>query len=119
LDIVDQEDLSQNAKIVGRRLLDGMEALKTKYDVVGDSRGRGLFLGLELVKDKASKIPATALTCFVVQRMRSKRVLLGTEGPHENVLKIRPPLTIDAPASDFLLLQLDETLKEAIDLGIA
>jgi 4-aminobutyrate aminotransferase-like enzyme len=51
--------------------------------------------------------------------MRSKRVLLGTEGPHENVLKIRPPLTIDAPASDFLLLQLDETLKEAIDLGIA
>ena len=67
LDIVDQEGLSQNAKIVGKRLLDGMEALKAKYEIVGDARGRGLFLGLELVKDKASKTPATALTCFVVQ----------------------------------------------------
>ena len=118
LDIVDQDELSQNAKIVGKRLLNGMEALKKKYDVVGDARGRGLFLGLELVKDKVSKTPATALTCFIVQRMRIKRVLLGTEGPHENVLKIRPPLTIDAPAADFLLLQLDETLNEAIELGV-
>ena len=50
--------------------------------------------------------------------MRSKRVLLGTEGPHENVLKIRPPLTIDARATDFLLLQLDETLNEATEMGI-
>ena len=94
-----------------------MELLKEKYDVVGDVRGRGLFLGLELVKDKTSKIPASNLACFVIERMRSKRVLLGTEGPHENVLKIRPPLTIDVPAADFLLSQLDETLKEGIELG--
>jgi 4-aminobutyrate aminotransferase-like enzyme len=117
LDIVDQENLSQNAEIVGKRLLDGMELLKEKYDVVGDVRGRGLFLGLELVKDKTSKIPASELAGFVIERMRNKRVLLGTEGPHENVLKIRPPLTIDAPAADFLLSQLDETLKEGIGLG--
>ncbi|MDG1425059.1 MAG: aminotransferase class III-fold pyridoxal phosphate-dependent enzyme, partial [Paracoccaceae bacterium] len=119
LDIVDQENLSQNAKIVGNRLLNGMELLKDKYDVVGDVRGRGLFLGLELVKDKVSKMPASALTCFVIERMRSKHVLLGTEGPHENVLKIRPPLTIDSPAADFLLSQLDETLKEGIELGVS
>ena len=117
LDIVDQENLSQNAKIIGKRLLKGMELLKEKYDVVGDVRGRGLFLGLELVKDKTSKLPSSALASFVIDRMRSKRVLLGTEGPHENVLKIRPPLTIDAPAADFLLSQLDETLKEGIELG--
>ena len=118
LDIIDEENLSQNAKIVGKQLVNCLEFLKTKYDVVGDVRGRGLFLGVELVENKISKKPATALTSFVVQRMRSKRVLLGTEGPYGNVLKIRPPLTIDKSAVDFLVLQLDETLKEAVELGV-
>ncbi len=118
LDIIDQENLSQNAKFIGHRLFGGMELLKNKYDVVGDVRGRGLFLGLELVEDKLSKTPATALTSFVVERMRSKRLLIGTEGPHANVIKIRPPLTIDKSAADFLVSQLDETLKEAVELGV-
>ena len=118
MDIIDEENLSQNAKIVGKQLVNCLEFLKTKYDIVGDVRGRGLFLGVELVENKTSKMPATALTSFVVQRMRSKRVLLGTEGPYSNVLKIRPPLTIDKSAIDFLVLQLDETLKEAVELGV-
>ncbi|MET1094820.1 MAG: hypothetical protein ABWW89_02640, partial [SAR116 cluster bacterium] len=80
---------------------------------IGDVRGRGLFIGVELVTDSYSKVPATALAGYVSNRLRDHRILIGTDGPDDNVLKIRPPLTIGATDCDLLLAVLGDILVEA------
>ena len=76
-------------------------------------RGRGLFLGVDLVTDRGSRKPATAAAQQVKNYLRERRVLIGTDGPHDNVLKIRPPMTFDGDAADRLLATLDEALASA------
>ena len=76
-------------------------------------RGRGLFLKVELVCDRQTKAPATALAGYVANRMREHHILIGTDGPFDNVLKIRPPLTIDGDDCEMLLNRLDQVLFEA------
>jgi 4-aminobutyrate aminotransferase-like enzyme len=71
-----------------------------------------LFLGVDLVTDRGSREPATWQASYIKNRMRERRVLLGTEGPADNVLKIRPPMTFDAAAASRLLETLDEILAE-------
>ncbi|MDB3891813.1 aminotransferase class III-fold pyridoxal phosphate-dependent enzyme [Alphaproteobacteria bacterium] len=117
LQIVDDEGLQANAAERGRQLLDGFSLLKDKYDIIGDVRGRGLFLGIELVKDQNDKTPARELAGFVANRLREYRILIGTDGPFDNVLKIRPPLTIGAQDCDFLLRKLDQVFAETILLN--
>ncbi|MEP3295494.1 MAG: aminotransferase class III-fold pyridoxal phosphate-dependent enzyme [Pseudoruegeria sp.] len=112
LDIVDDEDLQTNAKRQGDRLLAGLRALQDKHDCIGDVRGIGLFIGVDLVTDRIRKTEATALASHVKNRMRDKRILLGTEGPHDNILKIRPPLTIQPDDVDMILTTLDMILHE-------
>jgi 4-aminobutyrate aminotransferase-like enzyme len=73
----------------------------------------GLFTGIELVTDRTSKTPATHLAGYVSNRLRSHRILIGTDGPWDNVLKIRPPLTINQADADLLLSRLDSVLNEA------
>lgn len=113
LDIVDDEGLQANAKAMGERLLGGLNALGEKYPVIGDVRGIGLFVGLDLVTDRESRNPATAAADYVMNRLRDIRILVGREGPADNILKIRPPLTVDAEGIDMLLDRLDLCLKEA------
>jgi 4-aminobutyrate aminotransferase-like enzyme len=112
LDIVDDEDLQANAQHQGDRLLAGLRALQDKHDCIGDVRGIGLFVGVDLVTDRASKSEATALATYVKNRMRDKRILLGTEGPRDNILKIRPPLTIQPDDVDMIIATLDMILHE-------
>ena len=76
-------------------------------------RGSGLFLGMELVTDRKTRAPATQATTAVVNRMRELGVLMGTEGPHHSVLKIRPPLPFSAQDADFLTEALDKALASA------
>ncbi len=111
--IVDDEGLQQNAKLQGQRLRDGLRQLQQRHMLIGDVRGRGLFLGVELVTDRTTKDPATALAGYVSNRLRDHRILIGTDGPHDNVLKIRPPLTIGAADCELLLARLDDILLEA------
>jgi len=85
---------------------------------IGDVRGRGLFIGVELVTDRASQTPATAIAGYVSNRMRDHRILIGTDGPYDNVLKIRPPLTIGAADCDLLLSVLAEVLRETASLNL-
>jgi 4-aminobutyrate aminotransferase-like enzyme len=110
LDIVDDEGLQANARDMGALLMDGLKALEQTYDCVGDVRGMGLFLGLELINPDGSE--ATEICSFVKNRMRDHRILIGSEGPKDNILKIRPPLTIEAEDVGMILQILDTILAE-------
>lgn len=112
LDIVDDENLQENARQQGNRLLDGLRALQNKHDCIGDVRGIGLFVGVDLVTDRTTRRPATTLAAHVKDRMRAHRILLGSEGPMDNILKIRPPLTIQADDVDMILETLGDVLEE-------
>lgn len=112
LDILQGERLQANAHRIGKRLKAGLYQLQSRFPLVGDVRGHGLFLGAELVEDQQTLEPAGAQAEYVKNRLRSKRVLVGLEGPHDNVLKIRPPMTFDEAAADHLLAALGEVLAE-------
>ncbi|MGQ0737176.1 MAG: aminotransferase class III-fold pyridoxal phosphate-dependent enzyme [Acidobacteriota bacterium] len=112
LDVLEQEALRDNAQAIGDHLLGGLAQLAGRHAIVGDVRGAGLFLGVELVRDSSGRTPATAQARYVVNRLRERRVLIGTEGPHDSVLKIRPPMTFDRAAADALLSKLDDVLCE-------
>ncbi len=111
LKVIDDEGLQQNAKDIGRYLTDGMLQLKNTYPIIGDVRGLGLFLGIELVKDNHLD-PATEQATYLANRMRELGILMSTDGPHENVLKIKPPIIFNKADSDFLLATLKHVLKE-------
>ena len=110
LDIVDDEGLQENARLMGADLLEGLKTLERKYACVGDVRGMGLFLGLELITADGGE--ATQICAYVKNRMRDHRILIGSEGPKDNILKIRPPLTIDAEGVEMILTVLDSVLAE-------
>lgn len=110
LDIVDDEGLQENARQMGDRLLEGLKRLEAGHDCIGDVRGMGLFLGVELIRPDGSE--ATEICSYVKNRMRDHRILIGSEGPKDNILKIRPPLTIDASGVDMIVDVLGDILGE-------
>jgi 4-aminobutyrate aminotransferase-like enzyme/Ser/Thr protein kinase RdoA (MazF antagonist) len=112
LRIVREEGLQENARAVGGALLDGLRALQSRHPLVGDVRGSGLFIGVELVNDRETRAPATEAAAYVVERLREERLLIGTEGPDDNVLKIRPPLTIGRADAEWLVEVLGRVLRE-------
>lgn len=110
LQIVDDEGLQENARVVGGQLLEGLRGLQLKYTCIGDVRGMGLFLGVELINRDGSQ--AAAICDYVKNRMRDHRILIGSEGPKDNILKIRPPSTIDAEDAGMITTVLDQILSE-------
>ena len=112
LDIVDEEDLQGNAARTGARLLAGLRALQDRHEAIGEVRGMGLFTGVDLVEDRKTRAPATRIADHAINRLREMRILIGREGPADNVLKIRPPLTIDAEGADLICEALDRALSE-------
>jgi 4-aminobutyrate aminotransferase-like enzyme/Ser/Thr protein kinase RdoA (MazF antagonist) len=110
LDVVSEENLQAHARRVGGRLLDGLRAVAERHEIVGDVRGSGLFLGVELVKDRDTLEPAPDEASSVVNRMREDGVLIGTDGPFHNVLKIRPPMPFADHDADRLLAALESAL---------
>lgn len=113
LDVVRDEALQENARAVGEKLIAGFRDLASRHELIGDVRGSGLFLGVDLVTDRDRREAATKAASFVKNRLRDRRILLGTEGPGDNVLKIRPPMTFDAAAADRLLTEIEAALGEA------
>jgi len=97
LDVVEDEQLQAHAERVGSHLLAELRPLVDRSPLVGDVRGSGLFIGVELVRNRETLEPATTEASDVVNRLRDEGILIGTDGPHHNVLKIRPPMpfTID------------------------
>lgn len=88
LDIVDDEGLQENARLIGAQLMADLKTLEAKHPCVGDVRGMGLFLGVELVHPDGTQ--ATEICAYIKNRMRDHRILIGSEGPQDNILKIRP-----------------------------
>jgi 4-aminobutyrate aminotransferase-like enzyme len=107
------EALPRHAQRVGAQLRRELGALAARHELIGDVRGSGLFIGLELVRDRTSLEPATAEASAVVNAMRERKILLGTEGPSHNVLKIRPPMPFGEPDVDRFVSALDEVLGTA------
>jgi 4-aminobutyrate aminotransferase-like enzyme/Ser/Thr protein kinase RdoA (MazF antagonist)/murein DD-endopeptidase MepM/ murein hydrolase activator NlpD len=112
LDVVRDEQLQAHAARVGEYLLTKLRPLADRHPIVGDVRGSGLFLGVELVRDRNTLDPAGAEASFVANRMRERGVLLGTDGPFHNVIKIRPPMPFDERDADVLVDALDRALGE-------
>ena len=112
LDVIEDERLAENALNAGARLKAGCERLKTEHAVIGDVRGLGLFVGIELVLNRKSLDPAAEIAAYVVNRMKESGVLLSTDGPLHNVLKIKPPLVFTESDADRLVSTLDAVLDE-------
>ncbi|MCU0263446.1 MAG: aminotransferase [Candidatus Nanopelagicales bacterium] len=106
------EDLMGNAHRMGARLRAGLEALVERHPMAGAVHGRGLYLGLELVTDRETRTPATEATDALCERLLTLGVVMAATGDHMNVLKIKPPLCIDAAGVDFLLEALEVAFTE-------
>ena len=98
---------------VGARLTDGFNALKEKHDLIGDVRGKGLMLGIELVKDRDSKAPAKEECAQVHETAKDLGVLVGKGGLHGNVLRIKPPMCLTLEDADFMVEVLDRAFAAA------
>ncbi len=110
LEVLEREDHQANAREVGDYLLKELQRLKSEHPLIGDVRGSGFFLGVELVRDHQSLEPSDVETSFVVHRMCELGVLVGTDGLYHNVIKIRPPMPFNRSDADILLDALDQSL---------
>ncbi|RMH12702.1 MAG: aminotransferase class III-fold pyridoxal phosphate-dependent enzyme, partial [Gemmatimonadetes bacterium] len=95
LDVIEDEGLQERARVLGARLLDGLRALRRDHPGVADVRGAGLFVGIEFSRPERPREPDAEVARYVVERARSRGVLLSTDGPDHNVIKIKPPLVLD------------------------
>ncbi|MDQ2779139.1 MAG: aminotransferase class III-fold pyridoxal phosphate-dependent enzyme [Pseudomonadota bacterium] len=112
LDVVEAEGLMANAQRVGALLRDGLWSLAGRHTLIGDVRGAGLFIGVELVTDRGNKAPAGAAALRVVNAMKARGVLISSAGPDANVLKIRPPLVFNEANAGQLIETLDAVLSD-------
>ena len=113
LDVIRDEQLQTHAAQMGEYLLAGLHQLAQRHPLIGDVRGRGLFLGVELVTNRSTRAPAEAAATGVINCLRERGVLLSTDGPLHNVLKIKPPMVFARGDADRLLEQLDTALATA------
>lgn len=112
LDVLREEGLQERAREVGGHFRDGLAALMDRHATVGDVRGRGLFLGAEIVSDREVPTPSRRVARYLVERARQKGILLSTDGPDDNVIKIKPPLVFSRADADRVVAVLDEALGE-------
>lgn len=112
LNAIEEDNLLENVEITGQYLTQELHKLRQKHSVIGDVRGSGLFLGIELVSDRIKKTPEGELAKKIINKMKDRRVLIGKIGPYDNVLKIRPPLPFTQINADQLLSALSDCLEE-------
>ena len=107
LDVIDRDKLQENALTIGNHLSGGLNRLKEKHNLIGDVRGKGLLLGIELVRDRGTKEPAKAECAEVLERCKDMGLLLGKGGLQGQTIRFSPPLNITKADADFLLEVLD------------
>jgi len=110
-DVIQDESLLENSRKIGAYLLQEINNLAKRYEFIGDVRGAGMYIGVEIVKDRTSKEPDTDRTLALVNGLRDRRVLISATGFNSNILKIRPPLIFNQSNADRLITELDKTLK--------
>jgi alanine-glyoxylate transaminase/(R)-3-amino-2-methylpropionate-pyruvate transaminase len=111
LDVIDEDGLQNNCKVVGKRLRSGLDKLMREHSIIGDVRGMGLMLGMELVRDRSTKEPAKAETLDLLESAREMGVLIGKGGIDGNVVRIKPPMCITADDADFAVDVIHRSLQ--------
>jgi len=112
LQVIKDEELMRNADSIGKLLVDGIRELADRYPIIGDVRGSGLFIGVELIKDTETLEPAALEAKSITEALRNEGVLIGVDGTHSNVLKIRPPMVINESNAKFLLQTFQQVLEK-------
>jgi len=110
LEVIEQEKTQENCRKLGTYILAGLEKLKAKHKVIGDVRGKGLMLGIEFVKDRATKAPGREECAQAVENARELGLLLGKGGLWGQTIRFAPPMNITLADADFLLAVLDEAI---------
>ena len=110
LDVVQEERLQVHANDVGQTLLRRLRELSERHPLIGDVRGSGLFAGVELVRNRVTLEPASSEAAAIVNMLRDRGILIGTDGPFDSVLKIRPPMPFTRDNADRLVNTLDDVL---------
>jgi alanine-glyoxylate transaminase / (R)-3-amino-2-methylpropionate-pyruvate transaminase len=110
LEVIEREKLQANSLKIGGHIIAGLEKLKARHNIIGDVRGKGLMLGIELVKDRAGKEPANAECAQVVEKCRDLGLLLGKGGLRGQTIRFAPPMCVTQADADFLLDVLDTAL---------
>ena len=113
LEVIEKEGLQQHCLDLGNYFMEGLRKLQDKHACIGDVRGKGLMIGVELVEDRQTKVPATATCAQVFERVKDMGLLIGKGGLFGNVLRIKPPMCIQKPDVDFALEVLDIALGQA------
>ncbi len=111
LDVIEEDGLMRNAEIRGEQFISGLKQLMTRHQIIGDVRGRGLFIGFELVKNRETREPASTEAKKLVNGLLARNILLSVDGIHKNVIKIKPPMVITKEDVDVTLLAIDEVLR--------
>jgi 4-aminobutyrate aminotransferase-like enzyme/Ser/Thr protein kinase RdoA (MazF antagonist) len=112
LDVLRDEALQDRALRVGKYWMTELKKLQECHRLIGDVRGSGLFLGIDLVRDREKREPAAEEADYVVNRLRDRGILAGTDGPHHNVIKLRPPLIFSEEDADLFVATLESILQE-------
>src|SRR5882724_109317 len=112
LEVIERENLQQNSLKLGAYVLGGLEKLKAKHQIIGDVRGKGLMLGIELVKDRATKEPAKAECAQILESCREMGLLVGKGSLHGNTIRFAPPMCITQADADFMLDVFDEAFSK-------
>uniref|UniRef100_A0A0C9RGV4 alanine--glyoxylate transaminase n=1 Tax=Wollemia nobilis TaxID=56998 RepID=A0A0C9RGV4_9CONI len=112
LKVLDKEKRQEHCAVVGSYLINRLRELQDKYEIIGDVRGKGLMIGVELVTDRVSKTPAKEETAIVFEKMKDLGVLVGKGGMYGNVFRIKPPMCFTKEDSDFLVEVMDLALSK-------
>lgn len=110
LEVIDAEGIQENARVVGAKLKEGLLELQEKHELIGEVRGLGLMLGVELVTDRAARTPATQEAADLMELTKERGLILGKGGLFGNTMRIKPPMCLTADDADFLLATVDECL---------
>jgi alanine-glyoxylate transaminase/(R)-3-amino-2-methylpropionate-pyruvate transaminase len=108
LDVIEREKLQENSLKIGAQISAGLNRLKEKHNIIGDARGKGLLLGIELVKDRITKEPAKAECAQVLETCKDLGLLLGKGGLQGQTIRFSPPMCVTKADADFLLEVLDQ-----------
>ncbi|KAM3664911.1 5-phosphohydroxy-L-lysine phospho-lyase isoform 1-T1 [Ammospiza maritima maritima] len=112
LDVIEKEHLQAHATEVGSFLMKTLKEQQIKHPIIGDVRGCGLFIGVDLIKDQAERTPATAEAEELITRLKEKYILLSTDGPGRNVLKFKPPMCFNMEDAKFVVETIDQILTD-------
>lgn len=112
LDVIENEDLQSNANMVGEYFISQLKTLAEKYECIGDVRGSGLFLGVEIVRDRESKKQDTRLAALLKNGLKDRKILVSTDGPYDSVIKSKPPLCFSKDNVDEVIFAMESCIKE-------